>query len=121
MAENEQDNEAHVTQPPDPRPDQLIEEHNMAVDETSVTSLSSEVKEDVPRITYTPPVQEENVVTSSQPNAQSEDTGVTDSTPANSLLTISHVPIMVAHAASDFTRSTLVNNFLKGCKWYDQD
>lgn len=115
MAENGQDNEVHVTQPPN----QLMEEHNMVIEETSVTSLCSEVKEETPESSYSPSVQE-NMVTSQQ-NAYSDDTGVTDSTPANSLLDISHVPIMVAHATSDFTRSTFVNNFLKGCKWYGQD
>ena len=84
----------------------------MVVEETSV-------KEETSKSSYSTSVQENMVA--SQQNEYSDDTGVTDSTPANSLLDISHVPIMVAHATSDFTRSTLVNNFLKGCKWYSQD
>jgi len=112
VTENGLDKEVHVTQPPY----QLVEEHNLVVEETSVTSSSSEVKEESPKSSCNLSVQEEDMVTSQQ----TEDTGVTDSVSANCLLDISHVPIMVAHATSDFTRSTLVNNFLKGCKWYIQ-
>jgi len=106
---NEEVQECHPSE-------QFMEEHNKVVEEASV---NGEGKEDVHKMNIAELMSQEDL--SSSQNLHSEDVGAIDSASMNSVLDISHVPVMVAHATSDFTRSTVVNNFLKGCKWYDND